>query len=213
MNRIFDNDAGASSAQNFFEKNKKLILIIISVALVASAILVSSTYSDRLSDKKAASIYNKWLISSESNKDDVESLYLELVNNHANTGYSMMAMLNKGAENAEKGNYDQSINIFLNLKNLTDGFNGNKFFNKIARVSIARIYMHLEEHDKALSELSNYSEESTNAYIHELLGDIFAAKQDNIRSLEQYEFAKEKYSDQQAKSIISIKIANISLEQ
>ena len=141
MNRIFDNDAGASSAQNFFEKNKKLILIIISVALVASAILVSSTYADRLSDEKAASIYNKWLISSESNKDDVESLYLELVNNHANTGYSMMAMLNKGAENAEKGNYDQSINIFLNLKNLTDGFNGNKFFNKIARVSIARIYM------------------------------------------------------------------------
>ena len=114
MNRIFDNDAGASSAQNFFEKNKKLILIIISVALVASAILISSTYADRLSDEKAASIYNKWLISSESNKDDVESLYLELVNNHANTGYSMMAMLNKGAENAEKGNYDQSINEIFN---------------------------------------------------------------------------------------------------
>ena len=213
MNRIFDNKAGTSSAQNFFNSNKKLILIIISAAILVSAIFASNVYTNKLSNEKAAGIYNQWLISSASEKSDVESLYLDLVNNYPNSGYSMMAMLAKGAELAENGNYEESIEVFSNLKDLTDGFNGNKFFNKISRVSISRIHIHLEQFDEALLELSGFSEESTNAYIHELIGDIFAAKNDKSRSLEQYEFAKNKYDDQQAKSIVSMKIANISLEQ
>lgn len=213
MNRIFDNEAGTSSAQNFFNSNKKLILIIISAAILVSAIFAGNVYTNKLSNEKAAGIYNQWLISSASENSDVESLYLNLVNNYPNSGYSMMAMLGKGAELAENGSYEESIEVFSNLKDLTDGFNGNKFFNKISRVSISRIHMHLEQFDEALLELSSYSEESTNAYIHELIGDIFAAKNDKSRSLEQYEFAKNKYDDQQAKSIVSMKIANISLEQ
>jgi predicted negative regulator of RcsB-dependent stress response len=180
---------------------------------LVSAIFASNVYTNKLSNEKAAGIYNQWLISSASEKSDVESLYLDLVNNYPNTGYSMMAMLAKGAELAENGNYEESIEVFSNLKDLTDGFNGNKFFNKISRVSISRIHIHLEQFDEALLELSGFSEESTNAYIHELIGDIFAAKNDKSRSLEQYEFAKNKYDDQQAKSIVSMKIANISLEQ
>lgn len=213
MNRIFDNEAGTSSAQNFFNSNKKLILIIVSSAFLVSAIYAGSFYTNKLSNEKAAAVYNQWLDSSVLEKGDDESLYLELVNNYPNTGYSMMAMLGKGAELAEKGSYEESIEVLSSLKDLTNGFNGNKFFNKISRVSIARIYLHLEQFDEALSELSSYSEESTNAYIHELIGDIFAAKNDKTRSLEQYEFAKSKYNDQQAASIVSMKIANISLEQ
>ena len=52
-----------------------------------------------------------------------------------------------------------------------------------------------------------------NPFFLPILLIIFAAKNDKTRSLEQYEFAKSKYNDQQAVSIVSMKIANISLEQ
>ena len=46
-------------------------------------------------------------------------------------------------------------------------------------------------------------------YIHELIGDIFAAKQEVEKSIEQYMLADEKYDDQQSKSIIAMKIADL----
>ena len=51
MNRIFDNEAGTSSAQNFFNSNKKLILIIVSSASLVSAIYAGSFYTNKLSNE------------------------------------------------------------------------------------------------------------------------------------------------------------------
>ena len=76
MNRIFDNEAGTSSAQNFFNSNKKLILIIVSSAFLVSAIYAGSFYTNKLSNEKAAGVYNQWLDSSVLEKGDDESLYL-----------------------------------------------------------------------------------------------------------------------------------------
>ena len=53
---------------------------------------------------------------------------------------------------------------------------GNKLFNKIARVSSARLLSANGELDEALKVLEKYSSSSTNAYIHELTGDIFLKK-------------------------------------
>ena len=54
---------------------------------------------------------------------------------------------------------------------------------------------------------SSQSIRSSATHIHELIGDIFAAKQSR-KSIEQY-LADEKYDDQQSKSIIAMKIADL----
>ncbi len=57
--------------------------------------------------------------------------------------------------------------------------------------------------------ISSYSSSETNAFIHELTGDILL-KQNKIQlAIDQYQIALEKYSDESSKSIVEIKIANI----
>ena len=90
-------------------------------------------------------------------------------------------------------------------------FNGNKIFNKLARVNAARIHISNQEYDKALKLIENYSSSSTNAYIHELTGDILVKKDKIELALAQYELASDKYSDEASKSIISMKIANLGI--
>jgi predicted negative regulator of RcsB-dependent stress response len=97
----------------------------------------------------------------------------------------------------------------LSFKKFQAVSGGNDFFNKISRISLSRIYIEIGKYDDALSQLSVYSESSANAYIHELIGDIFAAKQEVEKSIEQYMLADEKYDDQQSKSIIAMKIADL----
>ena len=95
------------------------------------------------------------------------------------------------------------------LVNISDGFSGNKLFNKLARISSARLLSSNKEYDKALEMLEKYSSSSTNAYIHELIGDILLKKEQSSLAREQYLLAKDKYTDEASKSIISMKIASI----
>jgi predicted negative regulator of RcsB-dependent stress response len=57
--------------------------------------------------------------------------------------------------------------------------------------------------------IEKYSSSSTNAYIHELTGDILMKKDSISLAKEQYQIAKEKYIDEASLSIISMKLANI----
>jgi predicted negative regulator of RcsB-dependent stress response len=92
---------------------------------------------------------------------------------------------------------------------ITDSAKGNKIYNKIARVSAARILFSEKKYDEALNMVEKFSSESTNAYIHELTGDILLKQSKTDLSLAQYEMASEKYNDEVSKTIISMKIANI----
>ena len=91
----------------------------------------------------------------------------------------------------------------------TDGYRGNKVFNKLARVSSARINLSNGQVEEALEKIQGYSSTDTNAYIHELTGDILAEQNKSELAVKQYQLASEKYSDQTSKSIISMKIANL----
>ena len=62
---------------------------------------------------------------------------------------------------------------------------------------------------KTLEKIQGYSSTDTNAYIHELTGDILAEQNKSELATKQYQLAFEKYSDQTSKSIISMKIANL----
>ena len=95
------------------------------------------------------------------------------------------------------------------LINITDGRNGNKIYNKMARISAARILLSQNQYDEALNMIEMFSTDSNNGYIHELIGDILV-KQNKIELARvQYQMASEKYSDEMSKSIISMKMANI----
>ena len=105
---------------------------------------------------------------------------------------------------------EDSLKNFEKLIDLTDGFNGNKILNKISRVSSARILLSLERHDEAIEMIEEFSSSNTNGYIHELTGDILVKQEKNDLAKAQYEMAVKKYSDETSKSIISMKIANMS---
>ena len=66
-----------------------------------------------------------------------------------------------------------------------------------------------EKYDQALNMLEKYST-SSNALIHELVGDILKKQNKIDLALEQYNIAKEKYDDEASISIVSMKIANIN---
>ena len=51
----------------------------------------------------------------------------------------------------------------------------------------------------------------SNAFIHELIGDILSKQNKTELAKEQYNFAKEKYTDESSISIVSMKIANLAL--
>ena len=76
-------------------------------------------------------------------------------------------------------------------------------------MSAARIHASKKNMMKLLSMIEKFSSESTNAYIHELTGDILLKQNKTDLSLAQYNKALEKYNDETSKSIISMKIANL----
>ena len=67
----------------------------------------------------------------------------------------------------------------------------------------------LENYDDALKVLEKYS--SSNAVIHELIGDILYKQAKLDLANEQYNLAMEKYTDEASISIISMKISNLTL--
>lgn len=210
MNEIIDNNFGAT--KNFINKYKNSIIIFISLLVFIAAIFIFNSYNTKIFNEKAAAIYNQWInqpISLDEGSETKDDLYNNLVNNYSSSGYAMMAMLSRGADSASKGDFENAINAFILLRDASGGFTGNKFFNKISRISLSRIYLETEMYEEAFSQLSIYSEDAANAYIHELIGDIFAAQGKNKRSIEQYKLANEKYSDQQSKSIVAMKIADL----
>ena len=67
----------------------------------------------------------------------------------------------------------------------------------------------LEDYDGALKVLEKYS--SSNAFIHELIGDILYKQAKLDLAKEQYNLAMAKYTDDASISIISMKISNLTL--
>ena len=81
--------------------------------------------------------------------------------------------------------------------------------SKIASINAARIMYAQENYEDALTILDKYS--SSNAVIHELIGDILQKQNKLELAREQYNLAKEKYTDDTSISIISMKISNLTI--
>ena len=212
MNNEYENNMRFLPILKFFDKYKKVIILIILTIIISIGYFVLSNQAKKQNNEKASLIYTEWLkeISLESpDTIKLNNMLEQLLAEFKNTGYAQLALLNKASFDARNNNIELSLMNFKKLVELTDGYNGNKIFNKIARVSASRLLLSNGQYDEALSLIELYSSNATNGYIHELTGDILA-KQDKIElALAQYELASDKYNDETSQSIIAMKIANL----
>lgn len=214
MKSEYENNMRFLPVLKFFDKYKKLIISFFIIIIIATSYFVISNQVKKQNNENASVIYSLWLkeISVENpDPENLDSILNQLITEYKNTGYTQLALLNKASLDARNNNVELALINFKTLIELTDGFNGNKIFNKIARVSASRLLLSNGNYEEALSLIELYSSGSTNGYIHELTGDILA-KQNKIElAVAQYELASEKYNDETSQSIISMKIANIGM--
>ena len=212
MNNVYENNIRLLPLLKFLDKYK---IFLISSTILLLGIIVFFVINNQIQEKKseqASDLYKEWLtVFSEDNPDIVEinKMLKIFLNDYKKTGYTKLALLSKANLDAKLENYEESIKNFKKIIELTSGYSGNKIFNKIARVSASRLLLSSDKYEEALQMLDIYSSSDTNAYIHELMGDILYKQQKNELAISQYEMAAEKYTDETSKSIISMKISNI----
>ena len=212
MNSVYENNMRFLPLLKFLEKYK---ILLISSTILLLGIIVFFVINNQIQDKKseqASELYKEWLTVFSGDNPDIEEINKMLkifLNDYKKTGYTKLALLSKANLDAKLENYEESIKNFKQIIELTNGYNGNKIFNKIARVSASRLLLSSDKYDEALQMLDIYPSSDTNAYIHELIGDILHMQQKNELAISQYEIAAKKYTDETSKSIISMKISNI----
>ena len=212
MNNVYENNMRFVPFLKFLDKYKKIIVVIFILAILAITFFIISNQIEKQNNEEASVLYSEWIeeLSNENpNLDNLNTILNQLLEDYKNTGYTKLALLSKANMDAKSNEFNQALENFNTLIDLTDGFGGNKIFNKMARVSAARILLTLDRYEEAIKMIETYSSSGTNGYIHELTGDILVKQNKSNLAIAQYELAAAKYSDETSKSIISMKIANI----
>ena len=212
MNNVYENNMKFLPFLKFIDKYKKIIIAIFALLILAITYVVINNQIEKQNNEEASIIYSDWLeeLSNETpNEDNLNIILNKLLKNYKNTGYTKLALLSKANFDANLNKSEEALKNFNTLIDLTSGYGGNKIFNKMGRVSAARILLSEDRYSEALKMIEAYSLSGTNGYIHELTGDILIKQKKNDLALAQYELAANKYSDETSKSIISMKIANI----
>ena len=212
MNNVYENNMKFLPFLKFIDKYKRIIIAISVLLILTIAYLVVKNQIEKQNNEEASIVYNDWLeeLSNETpNEDNLNIILNKLLKNYKDTGYTKLALLSKANLDANINKSEEALKNFNTLIDLTSGYGGNKIFNKMGRVSAARILLSEDRYAEALKMIEVYSSSTTNGYIHELTGDILIKQNKNDLALVQYELAANKYSDETSKSIISMKIANI----
>lgn len=212
MSEVFENNMKFAPLLRFYYRYKVIILSSLFAVIAITAIGLFLSVTSKINHEKAAVIYNEWLEQDsqvEIEKNKADELLNELITSYKKTGYTKLALLNSASMSARDGDGKKALEGFTILVNLTDGLGSNKLYNKLARVSSARLLSSDKQYDAALNMLEKYSSKSTDAYIHELTGDILLKKNEVLLAKNQYLSAKDKYIDEASQSIISMKLANI----
>tara|TARA_E500000075_G_C6874293_1_gene261217 strand:- start:136 stop:774 length:639 start_codon:yes stop_codon:yes gene_type:complete len=212
MNEVFENNGLVAQLRNFYISNKKVILVALALFIAIFSFYLINNQLTKTSNEEAAKIYNQWISLETETKNGKlisDSLFNNLVSSYKKTGYAKIALLKEASLEAKNGNLNIALEYFLALKDSTEGIGENELFNKIASINSARIMYSLEDYDGALKVLEKYS--SSNAFIHELIGDILYKQAKLDLAKEQYNLAMEKYTDDASISIISMKISNLTL--
>ena len=163
--------------------------------------------------EEASKLYYNWNLNVLNDNIEKSDEYLnELLNDYEDTGYAKLALLQDSTKEFEQGNADTSLNQLLRLKDLTAGPRGNKLLHKIASINIARINIDQAEYDNAISILTSLPNSSQDAFVAELMGDIYLKQGNTSESRAQYLSAAEMYADENnevGQRLVRMKIANL----
>ena len=214
MNNIYENEMRFAPFLKFIDKYKNLLILLAVILLGAVTYFVVNNQLEKKKSEQAALVYKEWLveISQENpNNENLNNLLDKFLNDYKNTGYTQLALLSKANFDANSDNYMDSLDNFNKLIEITNGFNGNRIYNKIGRVSASRLLLSMEKYDEALEMIDLYSSSDTNGYIHELTGDILLEQGKIDLAISQYEKAANKYTDESSQTIVAMKISNIDM--
>ena len=214
MNNVYENEMRFAPFLKFIDKYKNLLILLAVILLGAVTYFVVNNQLEKKKSEQAALVYKEWLveISQENpNNENLNNLLDKFLNDYKNTGYTQLALLSKANFDANSNNYMDSLDNFKKLIEITNGFNGNRIYNKIGRVSASRLLLSMEKYDEALEMIDLYSSSDTNGYIHELTGDILLEQGKIDLAISQYEKAANKYSDESSQTIVAMKISNIDM--
>ena len=212
MSNVYENDMRFVPFLKFIDKYKNILILLAVILLGAVSYFVVNNQIEKKKSEQAALVYKEWLeeISQENpDNESLNNLLDKFLKDYKNTGYTQLALLSKANLDANSENYKDSLDNFNKLVEITNGINGNKLYNKIARVSASRLLLSMEKHDEALGMIDIYSSSDTNGYIHELTGDILLEQGKIDLAISQYEKAENKYTDESSQTIIAMKISNI----
>ena len=212
MSEVYDNDMRFIPFLKFLDKYKSILISILVLAIAFTAYFLISAQINKQNHEYAAEIYSEWLVEISNEEPDLsklETMLENLTKDYSKTGYAQVALLTKANLDARENRLNEALVNFDKLIDLTDGFRGNDVFNKMARVSAARIELANGSYEDALNMIEQYSSSETNAYIHELTGDILSKQGKFDLARNQYNIASDKYADQPSISIVSMKIANL----
>jgi len=214
MNNVYENNMRFVPFLKFIDKYKNVLILVAVLIVVSIAYFVVNNQIEKNKSEQASIVYKEWIqeISLENpDNDNLNKLLDIFLDDFKSTGYTQLALLSKANFDAKSNDYEGSLNNFKKLIKITDGLNGNKIYNKIARVSAARLLLSMDKYEDALSMIDLYSSSETNGYIHELTGDILLQQDKIDLAITQYKKAEKKYNDESSRTIISMKIANINL--
>lgn len=214
MNNVYENEMRFAPFLKFIDKYKNLLILLAVILLGAVTYFVVNNQLEKKKSEQAALVYKEWLveISQENpNNENLNNLLDKFLNDYKNTGYTQLALLSKANFDANSDNYMDSLDNFKKLIEITNGFNGNRIYNKIGRVSASRLLLSMEKYDEALEMIDLYSSSDTNGYIHELTGDILLEQGKIDLAISQYEKAANKYTDESSQTIVAMKISNIDM--
>ncbi len=210
MVTVRSDEERVQSIINFFKDYKFYVLsvIFVSATLVGGYFFSETIKSNQIQAAKV--LYENW--QETQVPEDREKLFQNLTENYSDTGYSHLALLKRGSDLAKKNNLEESLDIFFQLKENSDGYFGNNLMNAIARTNIARILIATENFDGALAVLQKYSNDE-DAYTHELKGDALSGAGKDDLALQQYQSAYEKYTDNGLRNLVELKINNLNTNE
>ena len=201
---INDDNTLNEKAVNFWEKNKKNIIL---VGILFVAIYLSLNFyfaSQQKAHFLASEIYQK--IQLEFRDNDIEVLVTELKNKYSNSPYAGRSSLIFAQTLFEKDNLEAALNeydwVITNSK--------EKSIQSLALYSKAKLYLLNKEFDLAENTTNLIDSKGFEGLKNYLLGDIYVLKKNNEKAKNFYEVAFNFYANKNDLSkVIKTKIDSI----
>ena len=198
---------------DLLKRNQRFILLTFGAVFFTAitSLSVSSYYTNQ--NAQAAKLYDAWSIVESDEKIDLEqqaATFSALQENFPKTGYAGLARLIKGSQQAREGDLDASLEEFNELLDSTSGLFGNDVLNVIARINIARIELSNNNFSNVLEVLEPLNSSSEHPMVYEVKADALVALNKNDLALAQYNLAITNMQDESQKSLLKIKINQLT---